>query len=70
LVVNVPEIIKKASGKEFLEVRNETNKPILASACRTKLTQQLYVHIGEAHGNEVTVEPHNYAIVEIQPVDY
>lgn len=69
-VVNVPEIIKKKTGKEFLEIRNGTDKPILASVCRSKLTNQLYVHIGEAHGGEVEVKPHNYAIIEIRQVDY
>ena len=55
---------------ELIEIRNETRECILASACRSKLSGQLYIHIGKAHGNEVVVKPLHYAIIEVHEVEF
>jgi hypothetical protein len=54
---------------ETVEIRNETDKPILASACRSKMTGKLYIHIGKKHGNEVKIKPHYYDIVDVNLVE-
>ena len=54
--------------KETIEIRNETNRPIRASACRSKLSGMLYVHVGEAHKNEVEIPAQDYAVVEVEEV--
>lgn len=69
MTVDVPKIIKEKTGKEFLEVINETDRPILATACKSKLTNQLYVHIGKAHDTETEVPSHGSSLVEITEVD-
>lgn len=51
-----------------IEVNNNTNKPILITACKTAQSEEsgrIYIHIGEAHGNEVLVQPGSYSIIEI-----
>jgi len=48
-----------------IEVRNETNEPILVSACCSKVSGRLFVHIGKAHGGEVEVKPQYYAIIDV-----
>lgn len=57
-----------------LEVRNEGDRSFWASACRSKLSGRLYVHIGtereKLHGNIEKVLPNDYQIVEINEVDY
>jgi len=55
---------------DVIEIRNETKEPILASACRSKFTGKLYIHIGKAHGNEVVVEPNYYEIIEVHEVEF
>jgi len=53
--------------KEIIEVRNETNTKILASACRSRLSGRLYVHVGLPDGTEIN--PHYYALVEVKEVE-
>jgi hypothetical protein len=54
---------------EVIEIRNETKKPIWASACRSKLSGNLYVHVGKCHGKEVKVEATYYAVIEVREVE-
>jgi hypothetical protein len=56
--------------KETIEIRNETDKPILASACRSKITGKLYVHIGRVHGLENFVEPKGYNVINVDEVEF
>lgn len=53
---------------EKIEVRNETDAPILASACRSYFSGRLYVHVGKCHGGEVVVAPKMYEIIEVHSV--
>jgi hypothetical protein len=55
---------------EQIEVQNMTLSPILASACRSKFSGKLYVHIGMFHGGETEVRSGDYAIVEVKPVEF
>lgn len=55
---------------ETIEVTNETNKRILVSACRSKSSGTLYVHMGKKHGNETVVKPNSYAKIEVRVVEY
>jgi len=54
---------------DLIEIRNETKKPILALAYRSKISGKLYIHIGKAHGNEAIVKPHYYEIIEVHEVE-
>jgi len=53
---------------EYIEVRNETDKSVIASACRSKLSGRLFVHIGFSHNKSVKIAPNDYAIVEVREV--
>jgi len=53
---------------EQIEVRNETDSPILVSACRSDFSGRLYVHVGKIHGNETLVAPKHYDIIEVRRV--
>jgi hypothetical protein len=53
---------------ELIEIDNSTTKSILVSACRSKTSGRLYVHLGKAHGNEAKVKPSHYVIVEVREV--
>ena len=55
---------------ELIEIRNETKRTITVSACRSKISNRLYVHIGKAHGNETKVKPLDYAIIQVNEVDF
>ena len=52
--------------KETIEIRNETDKSILATAYRSKITGKLYVHIGRVNGLENYVEPKGYNVIEVE----
>ena len=52
--------------KETIEIRNETDAPILASAYRSKITGRLFVHIGHVNGKENLVEPNYYNVIEVE----
>jgi hypothetical protein len=54
---------------ETFEVCNETNKTILVSGCRSKLSGRLYVHVGKAHGNETVVKAHESEIIVVKEVE-
>jgi len=51
---------------EIIEVTNETKRQIKASACRSKLSGRLYVHIGIRHGEEITIPPNDHGLVEVK----
>lgn len=55
---------------ETIEIRNETDKPIIVSACRSKITGKLYVHIGRVHGLENFVGPKDYNIINVEDVEF
>ena len=60
---------------QTIEIENESNKPFWAMACRTKTMGAIYIHIGtmrrQLHsGTAKKVEPNNYAILEINEVEY
>ena len=55
---------------EVIEVQNETDVVILASACRSKFSGRLYVHIGEVHGEEERISPHGYRLIEVREVSF
>ena len=55
---------------ETIEIRNETNMPILASVCKSKTTGKLYVHIGHVHGLETLVKPKSYEVITVNKVEY
>ena len=59
-----------STRKELIEVRNETKRTILVTACRSKLSNRLYIHIGKAHGTETKVKPLDYAIIEVNEVAF
>jgi hypothetical protein len=53
---------------EEIEIQNNTGSPLLVSACRSKLSGKLFIHIGKAHGNEKVVKPNYYDIVTVKEV--
>lgn len=52
----------------MLEIRNESNRSLWVSACISKLTGRLYIHIGterkQVHGKPVKVLPYDYEVIE------
>ena len=54
--------------KEIIEVRNDTDKPIKVSACRSAISRRLYVEIGGEH-KPVEVAPNYYELLEVNQVD-
>ena len=46
--------------KDQIEINNATAFPIKVSACRSKMSKRLYVHIGEWHDTYDTVDADNY----------
>jgi len=55
---------------ETVEVRNETDSPIFATACRSGISGKLYIHIGRIHGKEAIVLPHNYEVIRVRKVPF
>jgi hypothetical protein len=53
-----------------IEIENSTDAEILATACRSKTTGKLYIHIGKAHGKEQVIKPHDSVNVDINEVLY
>ena len=54
---------------EEIEVGNATDYPVLASACRSKFSGRLYVHVGEVHGDEKLIRSHDYAVIVVREVE-
>jgi hypothetical protein len=55
---------------ETIEVDNATKRVIFVTACRSKTSGKLFVHIGKSHGNEIRIKPIDYAVVEVNEVEY
>jgi len=60
---------------QTIEIENESSRAFWAMACRTPTEHTIYIHIGtqrrQLHsGTAKKVEPNNYAILEINEVDY
>jgi len=60
---------------QTIEIQNESNKMFWAMACRTKIRGAIYIHIGtmrrQLHsGIAKKVEPNDYAILEINEVEF
>ncbi len=68
-MIDVPKIIKEKTGKEFVEVDNCSDKPVLVSLCRSKTSNNLFLHIGKRHGWEIEIAPGETANVEIMPAE-
>jgi hypothetical protein len=58
------EKLKKEFFIEAIEVRNETDELIWATAVKSELTGQIYVHILKDEG--FMVKPHGYKLVPIE----
>lgn len=55
---------------ENIEIRNEMEKAsIWVSACRSKFSNRLYIHVGKYHGNETKILPKDYAIIGVKLVE-
>lgn len=54
--------------KEIIEIRNDTDKDIKVSACRSKLSGRLFIEI-EGHCDPVTVKANYYELLEVNQVD-
>lgn len=55
---------------EQIEIQNNTPEPILASACRSRVSGRLYIHIGLTHGGGTEVRKFDYAVVEVKDVEF
>lgn len=55
---------------EIIEVQNNTTRRMMVSACRSKSSNRLYIHLGLAHGDEVEVKPLSYEEIEVKTVEY
>ena len=54
-----------------IEFRNEMKRSVYVTVCKSKLTGQIYVHIGKiGHCKPTKIKPHDYAIPDINCVDY
>lgn len=54
---------------EYIEVRNETDTVLKVSACRSKLSGRLYIHVGGLHGVQEIVDPGDYVQIIVSQVD-
>ena len=55
---------------ETIEIRNETDKPIIVSACRSRITEKLYIHVGRAYDHiNHNVEPRGYNVIKVEEVE-
>lgn len=60
---------------KVIEINNEGKKPIWAMACQTKISDHIYIHIGnkksDLHdGMKEKIAPQDYGILEINKVEY
>lgn len=62
------EELKKAFFVETMEVRNDTDQPILAKIVKVTTTRNIFVYIVEDRGYEV--KPHNYRVVPIEEAQF
>jgi len=62
------EALKKAFFVDTLEVRNDTDKPILAKIVKVTTTGNIFIYIVDDRGYEV--KPHNYRLVPIEEAEF
>lgn len=55
--------------KEEIEIRNETDKEIIVSACRSKLSGILYIEVGGSH-KPVKIAPNDYAFLKVNQIPH
>lgn len=58
------EVLKKAFFVDTIEVRNDTDKPVLVKVIKVKATGNIFVYIVKDRG--YTVKPHGYRLVPLE----
>ena len=62
------EALKKAFFVETMEVRNDTDKSVLAKIVKVATTGNIFIYIVDDRGYEV--KPHNYRLVPIEEAEF
>jgi hypothetical protein len=62
------EELKKAFFVDTMEIRNDTNTPILAKIVKVKATGNIFIYIVDDRG--YTVKPHSYRLVPIEEAEF